>query len=152
MEQKNKKRQSNTPASSKMHITNPDLLYPELSYEIVGAMQEVWNTLGSAFKESVYQKALEKEFTLKDISFVSQKQVPILYNNEKVGAYVPDFVIDEKILIEIKHLPQITFKERKQCWYYLKGTNYKLLLLVNFGGYKLEVFRRIYDKARHTSR
>jgi len=133
-------------------IKNPDLLYPELSYNIVGAVYDVWKELGSAFKESVYQKALEEAFENRGISFVSQKQIPIFYNNKKVGVYTPDFIIEDKIILEIKHLPVLTFNEKKQAWYYLKGTDYKLLLLVNFGGRKLEVFRRIYDKARFKNR
>lgn len=132
----------------KNKITNQDLLYPELSYKVVGATQEVWKHFGPAFKESVYQKALEKEFSKRNILFNSQKQISILYNGEKVGMYIPDFIIDEKILIEIKHIPKITLRETKQCWHYLKGTEYKLLLLVNFGGEKLEIQRRVYDKAR----
>ncbi|MFQ6121172.1 MAG: GxxExxY protein [Methanosarcinales archaeon] len=129
-------------------IKNPDLLYPKLSYQIVGAIYEVWKQLGPAFKESVYQKALEEEFKNKSIFFLSQKQIPIFYNKKKIGVYTPDFIIEDKILLEIKHLPKITFKEKKQAWYYLKGSKYKLLLLVNFGGQKLEIIRRIYDKAR----
>jgi GxxExxY protein len=130
---------------------NPDLLYPELSYKIVGAIFEVWKKLGPAFKENVYQRALAEEFKIRGVPFQGQKVIPIYYNNKKVGSYTPDFLIDDKILIEIKHLPRLTFKENKQVWYYLKGTPYKLLLLVNFGGQKLEIKRRIYDKARlHT--
>ena len=129
-------------------IKNPDLLYPDLSYKVVGAIYEVWKKLGPAFKESIYQKALEEEFQTKNISFTSQKQIPIFYNQKKIGVYTPDFIIDDKIILEIKHLPMLTFKEKKQVWHYLKGSEYKLLLLVNFGGRKLEIVRRIYDKAR----
>lgn len=127
---------------------NPDILYPELSYQVVGAILEVWKEFGPAFKESVYQKALMEEFARRRIPFESQKVIPICYRGIKVGSYVPDFLIDGKILIEIKCLPRLTFQENKQAWYYLKGTQYKLLLLVNFGGRKLEIKRRIYDKAR----
>jgi len=134
--------------NAKRIIRNPDLLYPDLSYKVVGAIYEVWKELGPVFKESVYQKALIEEFKKRNIPFISQKQISIFYSGKKVGVYVPDFVIDDKILLEIKHLPRLTFKEKKQVWYYLKGTNYKLLLLVNFGGRKLEIERRIYDKAR----
>ena len=133
-------------------IKNPDLLYPDLSYQVVGAIYEVWKRLGPAFKESVYQKALEEEFENRNISFTSQQQIPIFYNKKKIGVYTPDFIVDDKILLEIKYLPRITFKEKKQVWYYLKGTDYKLLLLVNFGGPKLEIMRRVYDKARNISR
>ncbi len=129
-------------------VKNEDVLYPDLSYRIVGAIFAVWKGLGSGFKESVYQKALVEEFSRQHIPFISQKMVPIYYNDTKVGSYVPDFVIDDKIIIEIKHLPRLTLKENKQAWYYLKGTTYKLLLLVSFGGSQVEIRRRIYDKAR----
>lgn len=134
--------------AKKIKVKNPDLLYPDLSYKVVGAIYEVWKKLGPAFKESIYQKALEEELRAKNISFVSQKQIPIYYNQKKIGVYIPDFLIDDKILLEIKHVPRLTFREKKQVWYYLKGTEYKLLILVNFGGEKLEILRRVYDKAR----
>jgi len=132
-------------------IRNPDLLYPDLSYRIVGAIFEVWKKLGSAFKESIYQKALEEEFKNRNIPFASQRQIPVLYNGKKIGIYTPDFIIDNKILLEIKHVPMLTLRENKQVWHYLKGTSYKLLLLVNFGGQRLEIRRRVYDKARSRS-
>ena len=125
-----------------------DFLYPELTYEIRGAIFSVWKKLGPAFKESVYQKALEKELIKRNISFIAQKQIPIIYDDEKIGIYKPDFIINDKILIEIKVLPRLTKLEEKQLWYYLKGTNYKLALLVNFGSQRLQIKRWIYDKAR----
>ncbi len=125
-----------------------NFLYPELTYKIRGAIFAVWGKLGPAFKESVYQKALEEEFKNRNISFVDQKRVDIFYGKKKIGIYKPDFVIDDKILIEIKVLPRITGLEEKQIWYYLKGTNYKLALLINFGSQKLQIKRWIYDKAR----
>lgn len=133
----------NTPA-----IRNKDLLYPELSYNVTGAIFDVWKELGPAYKEVVYQKALENEFNKRGISFAAQKQIAILYNGQKVGVYTPDFIIDDKTILEIKCIPNLTFREKKQGWYYLKGTEYKLLLMVNFGGYKIEIIRRVYDKAR----
>src|SRR3990167_9315482 len=117
-----------------MIIENRDLLYPELSYEITGAVFAVWKNLGSGYKESVYQKALEQELGNRGVLFIPQANIPIIYEGKRIGVYVPDFVIDGKVILEIKHLPRITFKEKKQIWHYLKGTDYKLLLLVNFGG------------------
>ncbi len=124
------------------------LLYPELGYAVYGAIYEVWNKLGPVFKESIYQKALEEEFRIKKIQFEGQKQIPIYYENKKIGLYVPDFIVEDKIIIEIKYLPALTGREKKQAWHYLKATDYKLLLLVNFGGKQLEIFRYVYDKAR----
>lgn len=125
-----------------------DFLYPELTYIIRGAVFAVWKELGPAFKENIYQKALENEFVKRNIPFTSQKQINVVYNGKKIGIYRPDFIIDDKILIELKVLPRLTKLEEKQAWYYLKGTNYKLALLVNFGGQKLQIKRWIYDKAR----
>lgn len=125
-----------------------DFLYPELTYKIRGAVFAVWKALGPAFKETVYQKAIEREFSKRKIPFISQKQIDIIYDGGKIGIYKPDFIVDDKILIEIKVLPRLTKLEEKQAWYYLKGTNYKLALLINFGGQKLQIKRWIYDKAR----
>jgi GxxExxY protein len=129
-------------------IKNPDLLFPELSYQIKGAILKVWKEFGPAFKEVVYQRALEKEFKNSDIKFESQKQIPIYYDGEKVGVYVPDFIVEDKIILEIKQLSFLGFKENQQAWYYLKGSHYKLLLLINFGGEKLQIKRIVYDKSR----
>jgi len=125
-----------------------DFLYPEITYKIRGAIFAVWKNLGPAYKETVYQKALEKEFIKRDIPFLSQKPINIIYDGEKIGVYKPDFIVDNKILIEIKVLHWLTKLEEKQTWYYLKGTNFKLALLVNFGGQRLQIKRWIYDKAR----
>ncbi len=129
-----------------------DFLYSELTYKVRGAIFEVWKKLGPAFKESVYQKALKIEFTNRGIPFESQKQINIIYEEEKIGIYKPDFVINNQILLELKVLPRITMLEEKQIWYYLKGTNYKLALLVNFGSSKLQIKRWIYDKARKNNK
>lgn len=94
-------------------IKNKDILYPDLSYKAVGAIYEVWKQLGPAFKESAYQKALEEEFKIRDISFKSQQQIPIFYNKKKIGIYTPDFIIDDRILLEIKCLPSLTLRESK---------------------------------------
>lgn len=126
-----------------------DFLYPELTYKVRGAIFAVWKELDPAFKETVYQKALESEFSKREIPFVSQKQVNILYDNKKIGIYKPDFAVDEKVLIELKVLPRLTSLEEKQLWYYLKGTEYKLAMLVNFGASRLQIKRWIYDNARH---
>lgn len=129
-------------------IRNKNLLYPELSYKVTGVIFNVWKALGPAYKETIYQKALENGLRNTGIHFMAQKQIPVLYNGQKVGIYTPDFVIDDKIILEIKCLPYLTLREKKQGWYYLKGTEYRILLMVNFGGARLEIIRRVYDKAR----
>lgn len=78
----------------------------------------------------------------------SQKRIDIYFQGQKVGTYIPDKIIDDKILIELKCKPYLTKEDERQFWLYLKGSDYKVGLLVNFGSEKLEFKRRIYDKAR----
>jgi GxxExxY protein len=124
------------------------LLYEEESYQIRGACFEVWKHFGSAFKEGIIQKALAKEFKERGLFIEQQKRINILYKGEKIGSYVPDFVINDKIIMEIKVKPILIQEDKKQFWYYLRGSDYKLGLLVNFGTKKLEIVRRVYDSAR----
>ncbi|MFA5271044.1 MAG: GxxExxY protein [Candidatus Omnitrophota bacterium] len=100
------------------------LLYEEESYQIRGACFEVWNHFGSVFKEGIIQKALAKEFKERKLSVEQQKQINILYK------------------------PVLIHEDKKQFWYYLRGSDYKLGFLVNFGTKKLEIIRRVYDLAR----
>lgn len=125
-----------------------DLLYSDLTYKIRGAIFAVWKELGSAFKESIYHNALKEELRKRKISFEDEKSIEIIYNNKKIGAYQPDFIVEGKLIIELKSLPIITHREQRQVWHYLKGTNYKLALLVNFGGEKLEIKRWICDNKK----
>ena len=69
----------------------------------------------------------------------------VVYDCEKVGYYKPDFIIDNKIIIELKSLDFMPQDLEKQLIYYLKGTNYKLGLLVNFGSNKLVIKRKIWS-------
>ncbi|MCD6093560.1 MAG: GxxExxY protein [Candidatus Omnitrophica bacterium] len=124
------------------------LLYEKESYEIRGACFAVWKEFGSAFKETVIEKALAKEFKERGLSIDRQKRIDIFYRDEKVGVYIPDFVIDNKIIIEIKVKPVLIQEDRRQFWHYLKGSHYRLGFLVNFGTKKLEIVRRVYDSAR----
>lgn len=78
----------------------------------------------------------------------NKKWINIYYDNVKVGTYTPDKIVNDSILIEVKCKPYLTKEDERQFWLYLKGSEYKLGLLINFGQKKLEIRRRIYDKAR----
>ncbi|MBU4480079.1 translation elongation factor 4 [Patescibacteria group bacterium] len=130
---------------------NEVFLYKDLSCQIRGAIFEVKKKLGLGHKENVYQKALEIEFKKQNISFKSEPSISITYEGEKVGSYIPDFVIDDKIIIELKDLPEIGKPQQEQVWSYLKGSKYKLALIVNFGSKDLDIKRIIYDTARSTA-
>lgn len=127
-------------------------LYKELAYRTVGVFYQVYNELGPGYKESVYQKALAREFSLQGLVCEEGKRLAISYKGYEVGIYIPDFIIEDKIIIEIKAVPEMPPVFEKQLYYYLKGTKYKLGYLVNFGGGELDVKRRIFDKARNANK
>jgi len=129
-------------------INMSKLLYEEESYKIRGACFTVWKEFGSAFKETVVERALSREFREKGLLIDRQKHIDIYYKNEKMGTYIPDFIIDNKVIVEIKVKPILIQQDRKQFWYYLRGSSYKLGFLVNFGTKNLEIVRRVYDSAR----
>lgn len=120
-----------------------DFLYEDLSYKIRGCAFNVYNNLGFGHKENIYQKALEAEFKNSKINFEKEKILPVVYKEKKIGIYKPDFVIENKIIIEIKAVPFVPRNYETQLTYYLKGTNYKLGFLINFGSTKLDMRRRI---------
>lgn len=120
-----------------------DLLYEELSYKVRGAMIAVHKVLGSGHKELVYHKALVEEFKEQKISFCEEKSINIIYKGKKVGTYRPDFVVEDKIIIEIKAVSFMPINFDEQLIHYLKSTKYKLGFLVNFGRRRLIIKRRI---------
>jgi len=120
------------------------LLYKELSYKIVGCFYSVYNTLGPGHKEDVYQKALKIEFDEQKIKYVSKKRLKIEYKNKQVGIYEPDFIVEDKIVIELKsvlHMPKV---HEQQLYHYLKGSEYKLGYIVNVGSEKIDIRRRVF--------
>lgn len=122
------------------------ILYKDLSYKLVGCFYDVYNELGPGFKEVIYHKALGFELDSKNIPYEEEKRLSIRYKGKIAGVYVPDFVIDNKILVEIKAVENTPKIYELQLYYYLKGTNYELGYLVNFGSDKISIKRRIYNK------
>lgn len=131
---------------AKRKISN--FLYEAESYEIRGAVFAVWKAFRGVFKESVVEGALVHELAIRGLKVESQKRILIFYRDKKVGTYVPDLVINEAILLELKAKPFLTAEDERQFWYYLRGSSYRLGFLVNFGPKKVEIKRRVYDKAR----
>ena len=125
-------------------MSTDKLLYEKLTYKIRGVIFKVYNELGFGHKENVYQKALEHALRKNNVKFDKEKALDVIYDGTKVGTYRPDFVIDGKILLELKAVPFLAKAAETQLIYYLKGTNFKLGLLVNFGSKKLVIKRRIW--------
>ena len=122
-----------------------DLLYKEEAYRIIGACMEVHKELGCGFLEAVYQEALELELDQQDIPFEREKVLKIHYKGYQLAKeYVADFVCFDKIILEIKALSSLTSEHEAQVLNYLKTSNFKLGLLVNFGQASLQYKRFVY--------
>ena len=128
-----------------MQINNKqNLLYEDKSYKIRGACFNVYNSLGGGIKEEIIHRSLFHELSLMGLNATSKKQININYKDKKVGVYIPDIIVNEKIILEIKSKPFITKEDEKQFWGYLKGSKYQLGFLVNFSSQKLLIKRFIH--------
>ena len=112
----------------------PGLIYKEEVYALVGAAMEVYNTLGPGFLEPVYQEALEIELAERRIPFKPQQELRISYKGRRLRkTYIADFVVYDKIIVEIKALNRLTSREEAQLLNYLKATGMQVGVLINFG-------------------
>lgn len=127
---------------------NFKLLYEEITYKMRGAAFTVKKNIGLGHKEVIYQRALAEEFYKIGLNFEKEKIIDIIYNDKKIGIYRPDFVVENKVIVEIKALPFVGGIEEKQLWSYLKGSKYGLALLINFGGSDILIKRVVYEAAR----
>jgi GxxExxY protein len=118
------------------------LIYFDLTREVIGALFEVHNNLGEGLLEKHYQKALAEEFKRRNINFIEQFPVPLDYKGVSIGRYYLDFLIEDKIVLEIKRDIHFSRVQIQQSLNYLKALNLQLGLLAHFG--KDEVrFKRI---------
>jgi GxxExxY protein len=129
-------------AEKKVH----EFLYEEDYYKIRGSCFNVYNVLGGGIKENIIARALSKELSVQGLEIENQVRIDVFYLNEKIGTYIPDIVVNSKIIIELKSKPFLTNEDEKQFWGYLKGSNYKLGFLINFSPQKLIIKRFVYTK------
>lgn len=119
-----------------------NLFYRDESYKIRGALFAVHKELGCGFLERVYQDALEVEFRLQNIPYEREKSIQIVYKGEPLGEpYRADFVCYGKVIVELKSVSEILDVHRAQIINYLKATEMKLGLLVNFGEESINIER-----------
>ncbi len=116
-----------------------------ISRRVIQCAFEVSNRLGAGFLEAVYEKALCIELKRRNIAFEQQKTVDVLYRNECVGTYVTDLLIENKLLVELKAVNQLTCQHDAQVMNYLKATGLHVALLLNFGKTKLGIRRLVWQ-------
>ncbi|MFQ5930164.1 MAG: GxxExxY protein [Acidobacteriota bacterium] len=117
------------------------VLYKELSDGIVAAAMEVHQHLGHGFLEAVYGKALAYELEIRGVAFEKEVLLPVNYKGKSIGKYKADFVVDQKIILELKAISHLTSAHVAQTQHYLLATGLHLAILFNFGNPSLEHVR-----------
>ena len=119
--------------------------YQQVSGEIIGAAFAVSNELGVGYLEEVYERALLAELTLRNVKARQQERIIVQYKEIVVGEYVADLIVDDRIIVEIKHSDGFDNVHLAQCLNYLKATGLKLCLLINFGKPTIEWKRIVHN-------
>lgn len=121
-----------------------ELGFREEVYAVVGAAIEVHRGLGAGFMEAVYQAALERELTYREIAFESQRELLIHYKGQPLGkSYVCDLLCFDKVLVELKAMDKLAGREEAQPINYLKSSGLSVGLLINFGSHGKLEWRRL---------
>ncbi len=119
------------------------------TYAVIGAAMAVHRELGDGFLENVYHEALMLEMSSRDIPFLHEVDLPIFYKGQLLqNIYRVDFICYDTIAVEIKALSGITGREKAQVINYLRASNYKRGLLLNFGTESLQYTRLFNSKKK----
>lgn len=118
------------------------IIHKDLSYQIVGILINVYNKLGPGLREIQYQRALKREFSRHGLSFIEQVKLDLDYYGISLGTYRLDFLIENKIVLEIKSKAFFSVTDVRQVIAYLKKSHIDLGILAGFGGRSLK-FKRI---------
>lgn len=117
----------------------------EITHKIIGCAMQVHNTLGNAFQELIYQRALAIEMNFQGLSFEREKEMPIYYREHEIGTRRVDFFIEGCVMVEIKAIEKLENVHKAQAINYLEAYNMADGLLLNFGALSLE-YKRVYNK------
>ena len=116
--------------------------YEEITHKIIGSAYQVYNTLGFGFLESVYKKAMIIELAKKDLKVEEEQPLNVYYENQVVGNFYVDIVVEDEIIVELKSLQNIAKEHEVQVVNYLNGLERDIGLLINFGPNRVEVKRK----------
>ncbi|MFZ4726678.1 MAG: GxxExxY protein [Paludibacter sp.] len=125
------------------------LLHEETTERIIKSYFNVYNKLGYGFLEKVYENAMTIELRKVGLEVKCQHPISVLYENEIVGEYFADIIVNDVVVIELKASKEISEENECQLINYLKATNIELGLLMNFGKeaqYKRKIFMNKYKR------
>lgn len=121
-----------------------ELKYKEITEKIIGSAMRVHAALGNGFQEVIYQRALEMEFRDSGLLFSREFNMPVYYKGIQIGERRVDFLVDEKISVELKAIIKLEPVHFAQARNYLEAYNLEVGLLINFGSISLE-FKRLHN-------
>lgn len=108
------------------------LIHSDLSYKIIGTAFTVYNELGFGHMEKIYQRAFAKELELQKLDFKEQVPYKVIYKGENIGNSYLDFLVEGKVIVELKKSDFFSKKNIDQVVNYLKVSNLQLAVLINF--------------------
>jgi GxxExxY protein len=121
--------------------------HSELTEKIIKSFYRVYNVLGYGFLEKVYENAMIIELQKNGLIAVAQSPIDVFYEEESVGIYFADIIVENKIIVELKACEEIALAHEAQLTNYLRATEIEVGLLLNFGK-KPELKRRVFDNSR----
>jgi len=119
--------------------------FGEITEKIIGASFRVHGTLGNGFQEVIYQRALELELRIIPLNYLREFEMPIYYLDQQIGTRRVDFLVEEKISVELKAIINLEDVHIAQAMNYLETYNLEIGLLINFGSKRLQ-FHRLTNK------
>jgi len=125
------------------------MIRDELTYKVIGCAMRVHNTLGNGFQELIYQRCLAIELGKARLEFEREKEQSIYYGNIEVGTRRVDFIVENKIIVELKALLSLEDVHLAQAKNYLTAYNFSTGLLINFGNISLQ-YKLIFNKNIHS--
>jgi GxxExxY protein len=131
-------------------MENETYLYQDITHKIIGCAMEVHKFLGNGFQEVIYQRALSHELHISGLGYQREIDQNIFYKElaEPIGTRRADFIVEEKVLVEIKALTKLEEVHWAQTLNYLKAYKFEVGLLINFGAKSLE-FKRFVLTQKH---
>jgi GxxExxY protein len=115
----------------------------EITERVIGCAYCVANDLGLGYLEKVYENAMFVDLSMSGLRSLQQQPIIVKYRGAVVGEYIADLLVEDCVIVEVKHARALEDVHTAQCLNYLKATGLKVCLLINFGKSKIEIKRLV---------
>ena len=129
-----------------MYVAKDSLVHSGITGTVIGAAMEVHSKLGPGFLESVYDESLAVELRLQKTNLERQKKIPVLYKGQQVKEFYCDYLIEGKVVVQLKAAKELNEIDRLRLINYLKAGGFEVGLLLNFGCKYLDYHRLVNTK------